>query len=204
MTARPTSSSSSSSSPSLKPTARAHYCRHPTTTKHRHPLVVLLLATRPATYNPSETLSANPILLQPSTKSRPLFTATAPPRKQLSAIMWDDEDNNPYGSFQRRDSEGSDIHSPGERELAMSMLQTSICLLAERLLTNQASTDRPPHHPRPRRLTTALTLSPTMPTSAMKNSTTTVQKVPRSTLPRAVTTVAFSRYYGSTLSSTSR
>lgn len=29
--------------------------------------------------------------------------------------MWDDEDNNPYGSFQRRGSEGSDIQSPGER-----------------------------------------------------------------------------------------
>lgn len=25
--------------------------------------------------------------------------------------MWDDEDNNPYGSFNRRDSEGSD--APG-------------------------------------------------------------------------------------------
>lgn len=118
--------------------------------------------------------------------------------------MWDDEDNNPYGSFQRRDSEGSDIHSPGERELAMSMLQTSICLLAERLLTNQASTDPPPHHPRPRRPTTALTLSLTMPTSAMKSSTTSVQKAPRSTLPRAATIVAFSRYYGSTPSSTFR
>jgi hypothetical protein len=30
--------------------------------------------------------------------------------------MWDDEDNNPYGSFQRRGSESSDIQSPGERE----------------------------------------------------------------------------------------
>ncbi|OQO13770.1 hypothetical protein B0A48_02001 [Cryoendolithus antarcticus] len=29
--------------------------------------------------------------------------------------MWDDEDNNPYGSFQRRGSEGSDIQSPVER-----------------------------------------------------------------------------------------
>jgi hypothetical protein len=29
--------------------------------------------------------------------------------------MWDDEDNNPYGSFQRRDSESSDIHSPVDR-----------------------------------------------------------------------------------------
>lgn len=28
--------------------------------------------------------------------------------------MWDDEDNNPYGSFHRRDSE-SDIQSPGDR-----------------------------------------------------------------------------------------
>ncbi|KAK3718121.1 Sorting nexin, cytoplasm-to-vacuole targeting pathway/endosomal sorting [Vermiconidia calcicola] len=29
--------------------------------------------------------------------------------------MWDDEDNNPYGSFHRRDSETSDIHSPTDR-----------------------------------------------------------------------------------------
>ncbi|KXS94798.1 hypothetical protein AC578_4049 [Pseudocercospora eumusae] len=29
--------------------------------------------------------------------------------------MWDDEDNNPYGSFHRRDSENSDIQSPTER-----------------------------------------------------------------------------------------
>ncbi|CAK4032280.1 Sorting nexin-41 [Lecanosticta acicola] len=29
--------------------------------------------------------------------------------------MWDDEDNNPYGSFHRRDSETSDIQSPTER-----------------------------------------------------------------------------------------
>ncbi|KAK4502741.1 hypothetical protein PRZ48_006167 [Zasmidium cellare] len=29
--------------------------------------------------------------------------------------MWDDEDNNPYGSFHRRDSETSDIASPTER-----------------------------------------------------------------------------------------
>ena len=28
--------------------------------------------------------------------------------------MWDDEDNNPYGSFHRRDSE-SEIQSPNER-----------------------------------------------------------------------------------------
>lgn len=26
--------------------------------------------------------------------------------------MWDDEDNNPYASFHRRDSETSDIQSP--------------------------------------------------------------------------------------------
>ena len=31
--------------------------------------------------------------------------------------MWDDEDNNPYGSFHRRDSE-SDIQSPGDREFS--------------------------------------------------------------------------------------
>lgn len=31
--------------------------------------------------------------------------------------MWDDEDNNPYGSFHRRDSETSDIVSPTERSL---------------------------------------------------------------------------------------
>lgn len=29
--------------------------------------------------------------------------------------MWDDEDNNPYGSFHRRDSETSDIQSPTDR-----------------------------------------------------------------------------------------
>ena len=29
--------------------------------------------------------------------------------------MWDDEDNNPYGSFERRDSETSDIQSPTDR-----------------------------------------------------------------------------------------
>jgi hypothetical protein len=29
--------------------------------------------------------------------------------------MWDDEDNNPYGSFQRRGSESSDIQSPADR-----------------------------------------------------------------------------------------
>lgn len=30
--------------------------------------------------------------------------------------MWDDEDNNPYGSFHRRDSETSDIQSPEDSE----------------------------------------------------------------------------------------
>jgi hypothetical protein len=34
--------------------------------------------------------------------------------------MWDDEDNNPYGSFQRRGSESSDVQSPGERESVLS------------------------------------------------------------------------------------
>jgi hypothetical protein len=36
--------------------------------------------------------------------------------QSASASMWDDEDNNPYGSFQRRGSESSDIQSPGERK----------------------------------------------------------------------------------------
>lgn len=38
--------------------------------------------------------------------------------EKLSAgriAMWDDEDNNPYASFQRRDSETSEIASPTDR-----------------------------------------------------------------------------------------
>lgn len=31
--------------------------------------------------------------------------------------MWDDEDNNPYGSFHRRDSDASDVPSPSDRRL---------------------------------------------------------------------------------------
>ena len=36
--------------------------------------------------------------------------------RRPKANMWDDEDNNPYGSFHRRDSDPSDIQSPNDRE----------------------------------------------------------------------------------------
>ena len=36
-------------------------------------------------------------------------------KRGLTRPQWDDEDNNPYASFHRRDSETSDIASPTER-----------------------------------------------------------------------------------------
>jgi len=38
--------------------------------------------------------------------------------------MWDDEDNNPYGSFTRRDSETSDVPSPNRRPSLPSLPST--------------------------------------------------------------------------------
>lgn len=51
--------------------------------------------------------------LGPVSSSGPLLSPAAATRPNA---MWDDEDNNPYGSFHRRDSETSDIASPTERE----------------------------------------------------------------------------------------
>lgn len=52
----------------------------------------------------------NYLKIKPALRLLSLFTPQllVPPHE----TMWDDEDNNPYGSFHRRDSEASDIHSP--------------------------------------------------------------------------------------------
>jgi len=39
--------------------------------------------------------------------------------------MWDDEDNNPYGSFTRRDSEGSEVQGNNPQSLGYVPVDTN-------------------------------------------------------------------------------
>lgn len=54
--------------------------------------------------------------------------------------MWDDEDNNPYGSFHRRDSETSDV--PQDRACRLSQYRLMI-----KQLTLYTCRLQPPLHP---------------------------------------------------------
>ena len=87
----------------------------------------------------------------------------------VSKAMWDDEDNNPYGSFHRRDSETSDIQSPGpERSFGISC-QGRVMERPANSATYQASTDLPrllQATPRPNKRPTS---SPDLPISATKS-----------------------------------
>lgn len=112
--------------------------------------------------------------------------------------MWDDEDNNPYGSFQRRGSESSDIQSPGERESVLSSWWRAIYSLAVHVLTDQDSTDHPPHHQSHPRPSSTLTSSLAPPISAMRNLMMTAHKVQELIRQRVATTAAFSKSCGNT------
>lgn len=55
--------------------------------------------------------------------------------------MWDDEDNNPYGSFNRRDSEQSDV--PGTSHTYMTLKHTFKVPVADHIYSFQSRSDDP-------------------------------------------------------------
>jgi hypothetical protein len=79
--------------------------------------------------------------------------------------MWDDEDNNPYGSFHRRDSETSEVVSPNER-MYLELRRLVVEVAAD---PSQASTERPHHHPAIPHQSSHRTFCPDPTTSAMKS-----------------------------------
>jgi hypothetical protein len=77
--------------------------------------------------------------------------------QQTNNTMWDDEDNNPYGSFARHDSNASDgpgLASPAARKTSTTYISLS---KGSRLKNEKSRTDprhrpprhRPPHKSRP-------------------------------------------------------
>ena len=114
---------------------------------------------------------------------------------QVTAVMFDDEDNNPYGSFKRRDSNNSDVgygSSPGTRET----WHPSTFPAGPGWYVDMSYQRLPAHPPHPQRLLHPhQSLSRTLGNRAITTASMKPSRIQRCRRRRAHMTAALSRYF---------